>query len=585
MTALNAFGDYLKTKKGATATAGPAQGDQASAGDQAAPAPPAGPKPDAKRDLQDSVNKRLDALYGPYKLAVEQGGPEGQRLSALWQSLRAALDADDDEKASKILDEIEPFAVVLAKKTLVEKKVADLEKLPHADQFKQDIADIRAKIADAMKLAAAPGNDFKGAVVAMKQVEATFANIQDLDKQSQRYLNVKADTDTKVARLDKNPQSKSIAADLAKIKQEQAAAIALATPPKHDYQQAIKALAAVDQHCAAAEVTMLDAMTTSMRAGGGNRAALEAYLKHTFKERFDVNLELDDKGDTPEQVYTAVKKIYELMAEVPESHTNKNPSLHEVKRIGGPEGKGDDTWYQPGAHFIIRWAGDKMNIHAGYPDHPQTDTSQQGLINPATGKTDPPVDPECEPTNSDDHNRFNWGTLHEIGHAADERQGFMKQSKNLAYGGWTDYGTDCTQAAKAAAAHFAVPGDDVVKYIKKLLEGKKGERPKHRPDTPQGLTDAKFGTSMTDVENWCDAIHDTENPWDNTTLPEFAGGLIYHESYKGHWVSYKRSARSQAISGYQFRAPAEWFAELYAAYHSGILKDAHPMVKNFLLDM
>ena len=27
------------------------------------------------------------------------------------------------------------------------------------------------------------------------------------------------------------------------------------------------------------------------------------------------------------------------------------------------------------------------------------------------------------------------------------------------------------------------------------------------------------------------------------------------------------------------------FADLYAAYHTGILKDTHPMVKNFLLDM
>jgi hypothetical protein len=272
------------------------------------------------------------------------------------------------------------------------------------------------------------------------------------------------------------------------------------------------------------------------------------------------------------------------MAQVPESHTNKNPALATVKRIGGPEGKGDDTWYQPGAHFIIRWAGDKMNIHAGWPDNAQTDPSQRGLINKATGKTDPPVDPECEPTSSADHNRFNWGTLHEIGHAADERMGFMKQAKNLAYAGWIDYDTDCTPVAKAAAAHFKVNSDDVVEYIKKLLEGKKGERPKHRPDAPKGLTDQQFGTIMNDVENWCDAIHDSESPWD-AQLPAFDGDRMYHESYKGHWVSYKRSARKQAITGYQFRAPAEWFADLYAAYHTGILQDAHPMVKNFLLDM
>jgi hypothetical protein len=33
------------------------------------------------------------------------------------------------------------------------------------------------------------------------------------------------------------------------------------------------------------------------------------------------------------------------------------------------------------------------------------------------------------------------------------------------------------------------------------------------------------------------------------------------------------------VSGYQFRAPGEWFAELYAAYHSGKLNARHPARK------
>jgi hypothetical protein len=571
MSQLRKFFEHLKS----AGAAPPAPSDQAA---------PGGPKSDAQRELADAVTKRLDKLYGPYKLAVDQKGPESDRLQALWKSLRQALDERDDERASKILDEMEPFTVVLAKKTLVEKRVADLEKLPNANQFKADIAAIRTKIADAMKLAAAPGNDFKGAVVAMKQVEAGFAAIGDLDKLYARLLSIKADTAKKVARMDQHKQKKLIEADLQAIKQEQAAALALAEPPKHEYQQAIKALAAVDQHCAAAEVSMLDAMTQAMRTQG-DRKALEAYLKHTFKERFDVDLELDDKGDTPEQVYTAVKKIYELMAQVPESHTNKNPALATVKRIGGPEGKGDDTWYQPGAYFIIRWAGDKMNIHAGWPENAQTDTSQYGLINTATGKTDPPVDPACEPINSAPHNRFNWGTLHEIGHAADERMGFMKQKKNLDYAGWIDYGKDYTPVAKAAVANFGLRGDDVLDYVKDMLDRKPKSPLKPRPKTPNGMTDKDYNDAMKLVIDWCDLIRWSANPWDNPNLAPFAGDRMYHESYEGQWVSYKRSARSQAITGYQFRAPAEWFADLYAAYHTGILKDTHPMVKKFLLDM
>ena len=50
----------------------------------------------------------------------------------------------------------------------------------------------------------------------------------------------------------------------------------------------------------------------------------------------------------------------------------------------------------------------------------------------------------------------------------------------------------------------------------------------------------------------------------------------YHEGYDGDWYSYDVAARSKGISGYQFRAPGEFFAELYAAYYSGVLKSGHP---------
>ena len=51
---------------------------------------------------------------------------------------------------------------------------------------------------------------------------------------------------------------------------------------------------------------------------------------------------------------------------------------------------------------------------------------------------------------------------------------------------------------------------------------------------------------------------------------------MYHEGYEGMWVGYRYSARAQGITGYQFRAPAEWFAELYAAYHMTSSTPRHP---------
>jgi hypothetical protein len=54
---------------------------------------------------------------------------------------------------------------------------------------------------------------------------------------------------------------------------------------------------------------------------------------------------------------------------------------------------------------------------------------------------------------------------------------------------------------------------------------------------------------------------------------------VYHQGGPGDtWVSYKLDARSQGITGYQFRAAGEWFSELYAAYYTGMLKPSHPFV-------
>ena len=44
-------------------------------------------------------------------------------------------------------------------------------------------------------------------------------------------------------------------------------------------------------------------------------------------------------------------------------------------------------------------------------------------------------------------------------------------------------------------------------------------------------------------------------------------------------VSPLASARSKGLTGYQFRAPGEWFAELYAGWKSGRLGPKHPALE------
>jgi len=63
-----------------------------------------------------------------------------------------------------------------------------------------------------------------------------------------------------------------------------------------------------------------------------------------------------------------------------------------------------------------------------------------------------------------------------------------------------------------------------------------------------------------------------------TALMVVTGGRVVYRYGDIAQVSYLASARKKGLTGYQFRAPGEWFAELYAAYRSGKLKDNHPSV-------
>jgi hypothetical protein len=59
------------------------------------------------------------------------------------------------------------------------------------------------------------------------------------------------------------------------------------------------------------------------------------------------------------------------------------------------------------------------------------------------------------------------------------------------------------------------------------------------------------------------------DPWYNSPdAPPIVGNHVYQRSYPpAFWVRYEKAARNKLVSKYQFRAPGEWFAEVYAAYY------------------
>jgi len=100
-----------------------------------------------------------------------------------------------------------------------------------------------------------------------------------------------------------------------------------------------------------------------------------------------------------------------------------------------------------------------------------------------------------------------------------------------------------------------------------------GVRPTAAPDTP----DAK---ALDEFDRWIKlAVSSGIYERDSDCKSIAIAGRVYHQAYARDWVSYLYAARSKGLTGYQFRAPGEWFAELYAGYRAGSLGPKHPALE------
>ncbi len=299
------------------------------------------------------------------------------------------------------------------------------------------------------------------------------------------------------------------------------------------------------------------------------QAILETAIKLRFKLDSFQNLMPPDPTQADPSA-KSLKKIYQLMAKVPEN-TVGSPSLRSVERFGGDSAApfaSQGSFYDQMKKKVVLSIG-----RAEDPTQPPWVHDQLAL---------PDVDPDAE-LEPDDKvappKLFDWITLHELGHAIDDKKRWM-QSKDgdPAFGGWTLHGTNVAPVAEAivTATNFEATGrTSVEKYLTAYLLG---GGTAVAPVSPDPLKTAEWNGRLKDAREWCDAIRIDKSLWNSggESAKRAMKGRVYQEAYPGMWVSYDLGARSKGITGYQFRAPGEWLAELYAAFHTNKLKQSHP---------
>ncbi len=300
--------------------------------------------------------------------------------------------------------------------------------------------------------------------------------------------------------------------------------------------------------------------------------AQRAVLKVAFEARFGCTLQnfagVDAAGNPINPIAAGaqdgpnIKRFYEIMSDLPPTATSDNDSMRIFTEIESGQG----SLYRGSTKDVVMREGDAA-LSVAYGFGQEAEVGQ--------------VDPGCEPANTEPVSFFSWNTLHEVGHAVDDQHGFMKKKQSGPdFGGWTEYGSNTGPIATILAGHFKYDKT----YIQQAMSQKlptvaaPGDVAPGAPQPAAGVKPEEWEARRVAFTAWLAQVREPRNPWASNSVAQRVaiGGVVYQESYTGVWTSYQLAARSKGMTGYQFRAPGEWFSELYAAYHSGKLKPSHP---------
>ncbi|MGZ5268627.1 MAG: hypothetical protein ACXWCC_17740, partial [Caldimonas sp.] len=262
--------------------------------------------------------------------------------------------------------------------------------------------------------------------------------------------------------------------------------------------------------------------------------------------RFKVTFEVEADGNEQE----SMKRMCELMKDIPEDVIG-NPSLKKIKRRvtredGGTNKDGTNTqqfpFYQANQNEVV------MNSRPKQWNKPDFEPGAAGRL--------PEREEKCKPANNKREDLFDFNMLHELAHSIDDAKNYMAvKGKDPDHGGWIAVGGNVEMIVEAVIKEtgFGNSAEERQYVLDSILRN-----PAVPPATFKG-DKARFDSFV--------AAAQTDNVWDSQTLTDQAtlGKRVFHEGYPNTWFSYLADARKRGITSYQFRAPGEWFSELYAA--------------------
>jgi hypothetical protein len=417
--------------------------------------------------------------------------------------------------------------------------LADLEPKPptHVDPEEAFVRSQLAAEADRLR------SYWVGGRLTPEEVRAKFYETATQLKESAPTALAYADEifEKRVGRDLKNPKIASSVAET-HSKKEHAREAALQALEQNDLGALVRAVNGLHSKDQRTLIRQIDEGKIEKLIGSGKQEDISAL----FEFRFGISLGAEDGHDwTP----TGLRHAWKVLCELPEQHVVDNPTLRQIVRKKENHG---DSFYTPGD----RAATISYDVTAAV-------TPAQGLDEMLLGK-----------------NVFGAGNAldqtlrHEFGHAVDSKINASETyGATPAGGGWDRH----TEPAKdiVAQSHGAISRlpsgkrDAIVDALEKILEGKSSVRDglRHHPAFAKLSEDEKQGVLGDLVVEALDKGRCARNPWNHSGAIVIEG-RTYIESYDGAWNSFLHEARSRQVSDYQFRAPAEWFAEAYAAYYA-----------------